>query len=373
MSEKSILNRVVAIAPKKIKNAISNRIIANIPQSKLVTYPITEFKFVKKSKQATNKEKIWFERNRLFQERVSAEIISASDAVIGFDTSSWILSERTKLLHKKFILDVSIAHSVSKNNVYTAIAKQYPEWSFALEQKSDVLLKVEQDEYQSADAIVVASSFTRNTLIENGIPIDKIFINPYGIDTTQFKLKTNFYKGGPVKFLFVGLVDARKGVPLLMDIIQQVDPGKASFTFVGPIEDKVTQLFSKQNFPNVHLAGKVPHKNLVSIFEEHDVFVFPSYFEGFGLVILEAMATGLPVITTVATAGPDCIDNGEEGFVIQCGDKDALKTSVEYFMQQPNEIERMGTAARKKAEQFSWNAYGDRYEEIINTVCSNSN
>jgi hypothetical protein len=61
------LNRVVAIAPKKIKNAISNRIIANIPQSKLVTYPITEFKFVKKSKQATIKRKFGLKETGFFR------------------------------------------------------------------------------------------------------------------------------------------------------------------------------------------------------------------------------------------------------------------------------------------------------------------
>jgi starch synthase len=373
ISKRSWISKLIQVLPSSLAKPISNRMIAVVPASKLKTYPLTELKFVKKANKASNKEAVWFERNEHFQQKVPSRILQNSDVIIGFDTSSWILEQRAKALNKKFILDVSIAHSVSKNKAYEAIALQFPEWSFALEHKSKHLLDTEQKEYEHADGIIAASLFTKQTLIDNGVDQNKIFINPYGIDSSLFKLKEKFYDKGPVKFIFVGIVDARKGIPLLMDVIKKIPPTAAEFSFVGPVSSKIEAMIQDYQLPNVYVVGKVPHAELATVFGKHDVFVFPSYFEGFGLVILEAMAIGLPVITTTATGGPDCIENGKEGFIINCGDEQALHTSIDFFIKHPNEIERMGIAARKKAEQFSWDAYGDRYSAIINTVCANSN
>lgn len=373
LSKKGFVSKLLQAMPARIAKSISNRMITSVPPSRLKTYPLTEYRFVKMAKHASNKEAVWFQRNEKFQQKIPSRIIMGSDAIIGFDTSSWILEQRAKELNKKFILDVSIAHSVSKNKAYEAIALQFPEWSFALEHKSRQLLEIEQQEYIHADAIIAASMFTKRTLIENGVNENKIFVNPYGIDSSLFKRKEKFHDAGPLKFIFVGIVDARKGIPLLMNIIKKISPTEAEFSFVGPISSKVEAMVQSYGLPNVHIVGKVPHAELASVFAQYDVFVFPSYFEGFGLVILEAMATGLPVITTTATGGPDCIEHGSEGFIMDCGDEQALYENINFFIKHPNEIKKMGLAARKKAEQFSWDAYGDRYEEIINTVCANSN
>ncbi len=80
------------------------------------------------------------------------------------------------------------------------------------------------------------------------------------------------------------------------------------------------------------------------------------------------MASGLPVITTTATAGTDLIEDGKEGFVITPGDEEQLIKYLQYFDANPNQIAVMGKQARLKAEQFSWKNYGIRWEQIINEV-----
>ena len=82
-------------------------------------------------------------------------------------------------------------------------------------------------------------------------------------------------------------------------------------------------------------------------------------------MIIEAMACGLPVITSTHTVGPEVITDGKEGFCIEPGDDDALLRALEYFVQKPLSIAAMGIAARKRVEGMSWDAYGERWREIL--------
>jgi glycosyltransferase involved in cell wall biosynthesis len=90
----------------------------------------------------------------------------------------------------------------------------------------------------------------------------------------------------------------------------------------------------------------------------HDVFVFPSLFEGFGLVITEAMSQGTPVITTDRTAGPDLITHGENGWLIKAGSTESLVNQLEQLVKNPEAIRAAGVHARKTAAARPWSVYG---------------
>jgi glycosyltransferase involved in cell wall biosynthesis len=373
-SEKHIFSKLLKSLIPSIYRKISNRIIEHIPQNKILVFPGHELNSLKNLNRSGFSESSYFSRNQYFQNLIKDSLLKESSVVIGFDTSSWILITKCKKLNIPYILDVSIAHSVKKNIVYTKIFDEYPSWNQTLETKSKDFLDFEQYELNNATHIVVASSFTRNSLIDNGIIADKISINAYGVDLFQFPLKDSFSLFEKVRFIFLGIVDARKGIPILLDIFKQVDNSKANLSIVGSINDKIESIINENyELSNIEIIGKLPHNELPSLLRKHDVFIFPSYFEGFGLVILEAMASGLPVITTTATAGPDIIENGVEGFIIEPGDKEGLRIAINFFIDNPSQIEIMGRAARKKAEQYSWDAYGDRWEKIIHDVIENTN
>ena len=102
---------------------------------------------------------------------------------------------------------------------------------------------------------------------------------------------------------------------------------------------------------------------------EADVFVFPSLFEGFALVILEAMAAGLPVITTPNTAGPDLIEDGKEGLIVPAGDANALREAMQSLLHNPERARSMGRAAHEKAKEFTWERYGERWEALVRDLC----
>ena len=111
------------------------------------------------------------------------------------------------------------------------------------------------------------------------------------------------------------------------------------------------------------LVGAVSRDELRARYQASDVFVFPSYFEGFALVLLEAMACGLPVITTDA-AGIDILDD-KTGQVVAAGDMDALVESLRWFSKNRNELPAMRNAARAKAEQYTWRKYRDSVSKAV--------
>lgn len=368
VAEKSFLHKVISVLPRAVRKKISNRVITGVPAHKVKPIALPELKALYQLSRGGNSEDVFYLRNKRFQEAIPDRALKACDVVIGFDTSSWILQQRCKTLGKKFILDVSIAHPLSKRTVYQQIAAAYPGWKFALKDKQDQLIAIEQQEMEQADAIAVASSFSKKTLEENNIHASKITVNGYGVNATDFAPVEN-KQAVTVKFVFVGLVDARKGIPLLLEAWQQINHAGASLTLIGPA-DAVTQELIAAKHPDVIVKGKLPFAELKKELPFYDAMVFPSYFEGFGLVVPEAMACGLPVITTDATCGPDVITDGIDGRVIPAGDISGLQKALQGFIDDRIKLQEMGRQARSKALQHSWDAYGTRWERLIRQTVS---
>lgn len=363
ISEYSLFCFFLRFFPKSIQSKISNRVIKDVPSKKIKNAYFLEWKAILQLKKGKNSEAVFYERNRRFQKQIPDKAILACDVVIGFDTSSWLLIERCKKLKRLFILDVSIAHPAEKAKVYHQIASQYPKWSFAIQHKAALLIALEQQELEQADAIVVASSFTKKTLVKQNIGEKAISVNPYGVNASLFfpSIKTASTK---INFVFVGLVDARKGVPLLLDAWKYIDKNEATLTLIGPVSNSVKNIIEVAH-PEVIVKGKIPFADLNAELSKYDVLVFPSYFEGFGLVIPEAMACGLPVITTTATCGSDIIEHEYDGLVLETGNTTALLYAMQSIINRRYNLDEMSKRSREKALSLSWDAYGERWKNIL--------
>lgn len=225
------------------------------------------------------------------------------------------------------------------------------------------------EESRLADFFIVASSFTKKTLIENGINENKIEVVPYGVDITKYTPRKSFRKinkGDHISLLFVGSFNQRKGLSYLLQAVSelQAENINLSLTLCGRgIMD--LEIIDKYNLLDFKYFINIPQQGLVRIMNESDVFVFPSLCEGFGLVILEAMATGLPVITTDRTSGVDFIENGIEGYIIEAQNVEMIKTTIMKFVNNPLIIKEMGLNAINKSKQFTWDLFGER---LINSI-----
>lgn len=351
--------------PATVKNKISNRMVIGVPQKLIKQFFFNEVRALKALKNGAKAESVLLSRNKEFQNNIPDKAITNADAVIGFDTSSWILAERCKQLNRPFILDISIAHPYEKRAVYQQISDQYPEWSFLLEQKSQQMIDLEMKEMELADKIVVASTFSKNSLIKNWVPERKIYVNPYGTDLTSFKpLEKN---NRSVQFVFVGLVDARKGIPVLLEAWKKIKLAGAALTLIGPVSEHTATLIKKEA-PDITIKGRIPYDTLPGELAQYDVLVFPSYFEGFALVIPEAMASGLTTITTPATCAPDIVDDDLNGFIIPCGDAKQLANKMQALINDPAKLKDMQKESLKKIQNFTWDAYGERWAQIIREI-----
>jgi glycosyltransferase involved in cell wall biosynthesis len=349
--------------PNSWNRKIANRIIRDVPISRLRTKPLIGLKAVNQIRRGHSPQVVFHKINGEFQRKIPSSVIEDASAVIGFDTSSWLIAERAKNLNKPFFLDQSISHPVANESVLRAVVQRFPKWREDFESRLPVVLYAENQEHALATKIVAASSYTKRTLISEGVKEDKIIVNPYGVSVQKFQPADEKSIHRPLRFIFVGSVSARKGVPLLLEAWRSLDLTNCELWLVGPLTPHVRSLIPE--LPGLKVLGKYPHKELPNLFRQADVFVFPSYCEGFGLVLLEALASGLPIVTTEATAGPDLIQDGVEGFIVPSGNQDELCRAMKYFVDNPGKLPEMSVAARRCAEKFTWDAYGDRWNRLL--------
>ena len=205
---------------------------------------------------------------------------------------------------------------------------------------------------------IVASKFSRDSVRFNGFTDEEILLVPYGVDSGTFKPHAR--PGNTLNVLFVGEINQRKGIAQILEAAVQMSGQEVSFELVGGGQEFHRHLYDPFR-QYVSFRGRISFAELIEAFGRADVFVFPSIGEGFGLVVLEALSAGLPVISSTNCVGADVIADFVNGFVIPAGDTQALVERIEWLAQHPDELARMGKAAEQTAREFTW----ERYEQAI--------
>ena len=273
-----------------------------------------------------------------------------------------------KKVHSKCLYDLPIGYWRSAHSLFLEESQLQQEWAPTLSGLSDSSRKLERkdEELRLADRIFVASSFTRRTLEQCPFPIAPISVVPYGADIGICSSPQKTTKpSDPLRILFVGGLGQRKGLSYLLEAIKTLGPS-VHLTLIG--RKSVDSCRPLDMATDTHRwIPSLPHEDILREMRNHDVFVFPSLFEGFGLVITEALSQGLPVITTPNTCGPDVISEGVDGFIIPIRDSEAIAEKIELLLRDRNLLEAMSEAAQEKARQLTWANYRARLISDIKT------
>jgi glycosyltransferase involved in cell wall biosynthesis len=228
-------------------------------------------------------------------------------------------------------------------------------------ESADWIIEKEDHEFHEADHVFVLSEVARDSMVRNGIPSNKIFVNPCGVDLSQFypgeKMHHNF------RIIQVGAVALRKGVLTLLDGFAKAGLTNAELCFVGGgletsgLQEKIKALRTQ----DVTFHQPVPQAKLREYYNQSSVFVLASVAEGFGMVVPQAMACGLPVIVTENVGAKDLIVDGVNGFVVPVGAPEIIAERLRQLRGDPELCRAMGLAAKLTVEKgYTWQDYGDR-------------
>lgn len=289
--------------------------------------------------------------------RKMASIVSHSTvtAVHAYEDCSLGQFKEAKKRNKACIYDMPIGYYPAWQEKQAELASTYSEWLPAGGLPSSSFVRPEQKKAEMilADLVLAPSRFVERT-IRQFYPDKKIALAPYGVDLEFWSPPFAKPKNPRLHFIYAGAISLRKGIPDLLLAWERAGLRDATLELVGSwwLCDA-----ARGGLPrNVAWTAPCSAQQLRERFREADVFVFPSHFEGFGLVLLEAMACGLPVLASDATAAPDIV-SGENGIVFHAGDSEALVAGLRQLSEAREKIAEMGRSARRQAEKCNWSNY----------------
>ena len=291
--------------------------------------------------------------------------IDNCDAIYAYEDSALQSFRAAGDLGLKRIYDLPIGYWRVGQRIFAEEKEREPEWASTLTGTLDSAEKLgrKDDELRLATRVIVASTFTKQTLGE-APSTAKIDIVAYGAPPPiSDEIRRS---AGRLKVLFAGSLGQRKGLSYLLDAVEKLK-GAVELTLLGrkagsecaPLESAVRK---HRWLPTLSHAG------VLREMQSHDVLVLPSLFEGFGLVILEAMAQGTPVITTDHTAGPDVIENGTDGFIVPIRSADAIAERLDLLASDPERLIAIKSMAKQKAASRGWETYRQRLVEVAREV-----
>lgn len=218
-------------------------------------------------------------------------------------------------------------------------------------------------ELEMADLILCPSVFVKETMLLNGIPESKCFVNPFGVDSQLFKSRSHIPTAP--KFICVGTICVRKGYQYLFrafELVKKVIPN-AELICVGDYKRDFAKEKPKWDGFFTHIPH-VDHTTLAGILQKCSAFVFPSQEEGFARVLSEAMGAGLPIIASHESGATTLVRDGIEGFIVHGRDPHHIADAMIRIALDPELNLQMGKAAfQAGTAKNSWQDYGDRLLE----------
>jgi glycosyltransferase involved in cell wall biosynthesis len=223
-------------------------------------------------------------------------------------------------------------------------------------------------ELELTDFVVVPSTYTYNSFVGEGFPREKLVKVPLGVDLNE---APSTIPPKPARFtvLMVGTDPLRKGAYDLLNAWRLLRIPGATLIIRSGVPSKARELAQSLG---VECLPPVKRADLLALYRRATVFCFPSVDDGFGLVVLEAMAHGLPVIVTQNVGAADLVREGVDGFVVPIRDAEALAQRIEFFYRDRDIAETFGRNARQRAEAYSWDRYGETILDAYRAACNTS-
>ena len=306
------------------------------------------------------------------------------------DRALWLQNNHFDLMAKRWIEDCDVLHFVSSIGLYSArkaksagaaivcdVPQEHPSFQGRLlfEERERLGVRAEikgglyeekvLEEFELADYFVVPSEHAKKTFIAEGFHDDQIFVLHHGIDLEYFhKIER---KDSVFRILYVGQITLRKGLQYLLQAVSELKLPHSELLLIGKVDPAMEPILRRYEGVFEHIPS-LPKIELPRYYSNSSVFVLPSLADSFALVVLEAMACGVPVIVTENTGSKEVFREGVDGFVVPIRDVEAIKEKILFLYENRDVCQAMGEAARQRASEVTWDSLERRAVEIYGAI-----
>lgn len=308
---------------------------------------------------------------RSFDRHVAARLPSLPglEAVYCYEDGALRTFEAAERLGLQRFYDLPIGYWRAAQLIFQEERELQPEWACTLTGLNDSAAKLARKDYELelANLVVVPSEFVRATLLKNNSFSSPIVVLPFG-SPPPLPVPPQVPTTGPLKVLYVGSLGQRKGISYALDALKSLG-SQVTFTMIGRVTaPNCRPLLAALD--RHRWIRSLPHDQILEQMRQHDVLLLPSLFEGYALVISEALSQGLPVITTPNSGGTHTIRNGIEGYIVPIRDSTAIAERLQTLISNRNLVFDMRMACLRRAAEFSWAGYQQGLRDVVGQALS---
>jgi glycosyltransferase involved in cell wall biosynthesis len=304
---------------------------------------------------------------RTFCELILRRGLNGASGVYTFNSAGLELLRHARVRGLLRVMEQTSAPAEVEDELLAAEHSAFPGWEPApgADPYRAEFAAREQAEWECSDLILCGSEFVREGIAKCGGPIDRCAVVPYGVDCVA-PANEKRERGSRLRVLIVGGVRLQKGAHYVLEAARALR-GLAEFRWCGGVA--LLPEAASQLKEHVELRGVVPRTSMSEHYAWGDVLLFPSVCDGFGAVILEALASGLPVITTRNTG--IVARDGIDGFIVPIRDGEAIARKLELLARDRELLAWMSANATARSREFTVEKYGERLLAAIRQACAN--
>ncbi len=290
-----------------------------------------------------------------FDRAVARRYAGRCRAIYGMEHASLATFTAQKAKGGLCLLRQVNAHARTIATLMQEQTARFPQYATAysrlLMREAAATCRRKEAEYAVSDLIVCNSEFVRESFLHAGVDGAKLAVVPTGCPTLPGQPARSGAGGGPLVYLFVGTLSLRKGAPDLLAAWREFRPGAAAELWLAGAGELPEAVW--RDIPGVRYLGMLSRAQLMQTYREADVFVLPTWCEGRAHAVLEALAAGLPVITTAASGCGDLVHDGLNGRLVASGDAAALAQAMAACLEQREDLPEMGRHSRVHAAAWT--------------------
>jgi alpha-maltose-1-phosphate synthase len=343
-----------------------------VPDDKVVDIPLPELleegARVLGTRLGFDKRPATYLKNEMFDWIAARRHVEPCTIVHGFEQCSLFTFRKARALGAITVLDQPIIHRTTLERIEREERARHgvpapdhqPFWY-----RQHVERKYK--ELELTDYVFGGLQYVKDTMVENGFAADRVFVIPYGADTGVYRPIDRPARAG-FEILYVGPLNFWKGLPYLFDVMEGLDIPGARLTLIGRDDPDWRSYIQRRIHAlgdRVRYLGTFPSKDMPRMYADADVMVFPSLVGGLGIVCFEAMATGLPVVTS---SGDVIIRDGVDGLAVPARDIEGWRRALRRLAENRDYRLALGAAGGERLKSFTWDAFrrGNlrAYEEI---------